>query len=80
VEDFNRLLEHLMTEHMNEPRIRQEVTQILVQLGLIRPDGTPTRRPAATAAMAAVPAEEPGKLWTPESARTGEKKTLWVPD
>ena len=66
-EHFNRLLQHLVAEHMNEPHVRQEVTQLLVQMGVIRPDGTPVRQAAPTV----MPADAPGKLWTPDSAKEG---------
>jgi hypothetical protein len=54
----------------------------MVQLGLVRPDGTPVAPPTAEpegliAATAA--SESGGKIWTPDSARGGEKPALWLP-
>jgi hypothetical protein len=71
------LLQHLMDEHGREPGVRQAVAQVMVAIGAIRPDGTPTR-PAAEPALAA--AAEPGKLWTPDAERpAGQKSSLWLP-
>jgi hypothetical protein len=75
---------HIELTHINEPNIAQMLTQILVQVGLLRPDGTPAvphRHHPEEMAAAAETAAEPGKLWTPDgdSPAAGKGK-LWVPD
>ena len=80
VEHFDRLIKHLMTEHKDEPDVREAVFRLLVDLGLMHPDGRPMHAAQAEAAMPMAAAAEPGKLWTPESVQTGERKALWVPD
>ena len=39
--EADRLLRHLQSEHVNEPGIAQGMFQILVDAGIVRPDGTP---------------------------------------
>jgi hypothetical protein len=59
---------------------------IFMRLGLVGPDGRvriPVAEAAATAPGIVVPGAEaePGKLWTPDSAAAGGKKSaLWVPE
>ncbi len=77
-----QLIRHIENTHINEPNISLILTQILVEVGLLRPDGTPAI-PAAyaqaeTAPSAATPVE-PGKIWTPDSESAGGGK-LWVPE
>jgi hypothetical protein len=82
------LIQTLSTVHRNEPGISQALMQILVQLGIISPDGR-MRAPAGAppAAMAAgmgaeAPAAAAGGVWTPDAPApaTGEKKSgLWLP-
>lgn len=83
--EVSRLLTHLQREHINEPGVAQTLENLLVQVGVLRPDGTlaiPIRPPAETAPSIVVPGQEsgvePGKLWTPDGESGGEKK-LWVP-
>ena len=86
--EVNRLLTQIQRDHMNEPGVAQALTELLVGLGVLRPDGMPAGA-AAGAGMPGGPAagpppqaaQEPGKLWTPggEQGGGGEKK-LWTPD
>ena len=55
---------------------------MLVEVGLLRPDGTPAFGPGTPQpemAAAEQPAAEPGKLWTPDSAEPGSGGKLWTP-
>ena len=66
-----RLIEHLQNHHLNEPGVGEALTRLLMDVGLLRPDGTPAYAPGESEpAMAAAeePAVEPGGLWTPDSA------------
>ncbi len=76
--DAMRLLQHIEAEHIREPGVAEAVTNFLMQIGVLGPDGRP-RMPAGGPAPSAPPAES-NKLWTPESAAsaaTGGK--LWTP-
>jgi Flp pilus assembly protein TadD len=83
-EAAQRIFNRIQTNHIREPGVAQALHSLLVQLGLITPDGRPAaeaaRGPAAPAASVPPPA---GKIWTPGSdapAPVGEKKpNLWVP-
>ena len=78
-----RLIQHLQERHLEEPGVGETLTRMLIQVGLLRPDGTPAVGPgAAPVEMAAEqPAAEPGKLWTPDSAEPGPSGgKLWTPD
>ena len=58
----------------------QALTQMLVNFGLLNPDGTPVAAHGHGAAAVAPPTTEPSKLWTPgsESSGSGGGK-LWTP-
>ena len=77
-EEVERLLRHVEREHLREPGVAEAFADILVRLGILRPDGTlaqpsPEEEPPAASA-------EPGGLWTPDSvAPGGEKSKLWTP-
>jgi hypothetical protein len=74
------IIQVIQAQHMQEPGIEEQFFSLLVQLGIINPDGTP-------ATPAAAPASSPGEIWTPdavssnsEAGQTGDKKpTIWVP-
>jgi hypothetical protein len=77
-----RLIEHLQRRHIEEPGVGEMLTRLLMDVGLLRPDGTPAIGPETqTPAMAEEAAEEPGGLWTPDSGTSdaGGGK-LWTPD
>ena len=90
--DADRLLQHIRSEHIREPGVSQALFQILVDAGIVSPDGRPTAAAAAAAGAAGqeapavvapgAAAPEPGKIWTPGSEPpAGEKKSaLWTPD
>lgn len=95
-EQGQAVLEVLQTRHMEEPGVAEGVINLLVRLGLIRPDGSPAQPmeppPAAGVVVpGAVPGAEPGKLWVPGGSAPpaaapsqqppGQKPSgLWVPD
>jgi hypothetical protein len=82
-----RLIDTLSTVHRNEPGVGQALMMMLVQMGILTPDGRPARGMPGGAAMpaeATAAAPAPGGLWTPGSAAPaaagGEKKSgLWLP-
>jgi hypothetical protein len=81
-----RLMDHIQREHIEEPGVREAFMQMLVQFGVLNPDGSPgpvvTQARQAQAAAGGVtggphaaPAEQPsaaesGKLWTPDAGET----------
>ena len=86
-----QLIDHIQRQHAREPGVAQALVQLLMQTGLVGPDGRLAMGgpPAAGASSQAasplvVPgaAAEPGKLWTPDAPQsTGEKKSsLWLPE
>lgn len=78
--EIQRVLRTLTTKHIREPGVVQAVGSILQELGLIGPDGRLVGAPPAEPALVLPGGEEPGKLWTPESAASGEAKgSLWMP-
>ena len=84
VGECDRLLQQLRANHINEPGVAQALYQLLVEFGIISPDGRPAAKGRAageTVAEAAAP-PEPSKLWTPDApAPASEKKSaLWTPD
>jgi len=90
VADAQRLVVHLQREHMREPGVAEALTQLFVQLGLMRPDGSPVV-PQQAAAQAAttesglvVPGSaagsEPGKIWTPDAGGGAGGGKIILPD
>ena len=39
-----RLIEHIQKQHIEEPGVGETLTQMLIDVGLLRPDGTPADR------------------------------------
>ena len=83
-----QLIDHLQRQHGREPGVAQAMVQLLVQTGLVGPDGR-LNIGAAPAASAASPlvvpgaaAADTGKLWTPDAPQAGgeKKSSLWLPD
>jgi len=74
------IIQVIQAQHMQEPGIGEQFFSLLVQLGIINPDGTP-------AAATASPASSSDGIWTPGSATSetgqdpadGEGSKLWVP-
>ena len=80
--EFGRVLSHIQSSHAREPGVAQALLQILVEAGLVTPDGRAVGRPPDEGAPLVVPGEaaETGKIWTPDSdAGPGKKSALWVP-
>lgn len=78
-----QLIRHIESDHINEPNVSLVLSQILVDAGLLHPDGSPavpSAHPESEMAAAGTNEPEPGKLWTPggESSAGGGK--LWIPD
>jgi hypothetical protein len=84
VQGAMRLVEHLHQQHINEPGVGEALTRMLIDVGLLNPDGTPAfdagmGEPAMAAAEGA--AEPPSGLWTPDSSQPGGSGgKLWTPD
>jgi len=80
VEQAMQLLQHIESRHINERGVAQTMTQMLISVGLLNPDGTPVAVPVHQASAAVgPPAPEPSKLWTPESGSAGSGGKLWTP-
>jgi hypothetical protein len=79
-----RLIQHLQQKHLEEPGVGEALTRMLIEVGLLRPDGTPAFGPGAPPAEVAAAeqsAAEPGKLWTPDSVEPGSGGgKLWTPE
>lgn len=86
-EGASRLLNHIQAQHINEPGVARALTDLLIELGVLRPDGTPAAPPpgAPTADDPSLvtpdeSAAQPGKLWTPDSQKpAGDKPGIWTP-
>lgn len=86
---FRQTIMDIEKDYGSNPAVMARVQQLLMQLGIIRPDGSLRHAPPATAAPteftpAAPPEERSGGLWTPESAATAKTSgdgggKLWVP-
>ena len=61
-----RLIEHIQNRHIEEPGVGETLTRMLIDVGLLRPDGTPAFEPQAGEPTMAAEASEPGGLWTPD--------------
>jgi hypothetical protein len=88
--EADRLMQHIRNDHIREPGVAQTLFQVLVEMGVVRPDGTPTMAPPPSTAAAGlpssgtIPAAEAGKLWTPDGetapAAGGKKSVIWTPE
>ena len=82
VDQAMQLMQHIESRHGDEPGVAQTLTQMLINVGLLNPDGTPVAMPGGRGAAgdAAPPAAaEPSKLWTPGSESAGSGGKLWIP-
>ena len=82
--ECQKLVQTIQTRHMQEPGVAQGLYEILVNYGIISPEGGPAGPGAAAPPpLAAAPTPEPAsKLWTPDAAAAetgGEKSKLWIP-
>ena len=79
-----RLIQHIQDKHIEEPGVGESLTRMLVDVGLLRPDGTPAFGPEgpAPAMPTEAPAAESGGLWTPDGAEPGDSGggKLWTPE
>jgi hypothetical protein len=81
-----RLIEHISREHIREPDVAAALQHMLMEAGVLRPDGA---RPTAAqqAADVAAPsivvpgqeAPEAGRIWTPDGTQPGQEKKIWTP-
>ncbi|QEG00904.1 hypothetical protein Mal15_49800 [Stieleria maiorica] len=88
---FRQTIMEIEKNYGNDPAVMARVQQLLMQLGIIRPDGSLREAPGGPAAAAteftpaAPPEERSGGVWTPDSPETpnpsagGEGSKLWVP-
>jgi hypothetical protein len=84
VQECDRIMQQLRANHMNEPGVAQALYQMLLEFGVITPEGRPAQRRGAgeTVTEAAAPTAAPSKLWTPDAPQpAAEKKSaLWTPE
>ena len=86
------LMQTIEANHIEEPGIREHFYQLLMQLGIINPDGSPAGGPGAPAQPGIIDpsATQAGDVWTPgtqepqtsdqPSASGDDKPGLWIPD
>jgi hypothetical protein len=88
------LVDHLMREHRDEPGVLESLQSLFMEMGLIRPDGSPAAAPPPgatpppTSPGQPAPDEANGKLWTPDGdappppseQEGGGGSKLWTPD
>ncbi|MDO5552862.1 MAG: hypothetical protein Q4G68_03795 [Planctomycetia bacterium] len=84
MQEAQALMQHVMTAHQSEQGVMAELTQLMMDLGLLNPDGTPRAVPGAAAAAPVAPpaAEKPSAgLWTPDApqADNAAPSKLWTP-
>lgn len=85
VEAISRIVKHLQETHGREPGVARAMMEMLIDAGIIRPDGSAAAMPAAGAApgLASSGVAEPapaGQIWTPGNEPGASKKSsLWVP-
>jgi hypothetical protein len=72
----SEIIQVIQAQHMQEPGIAEQLYSLLVQMGILNPDGTPTTAAAAGS----------DGIWTPDGSTTsseqveGDKKSsIWVP-
>jgi hypothetical protein len=80
--DVTEIIRQLQTRHLREPGVSEALYHILVQFGILTPEGQPEAVPET--AEVDEPAPPAAKLWTPGAppAAADEKKPsqIWVPD
>jgi len=83
-DEISRLVQHVQQQHFEEPGVAEAMMRFLVQIGVIRPDGTPTEMPPEPDGSVVVgadqPPAEPEGIWTPDGQESGGGKKLWTPD
>lgn len=82
-EGFRSTLQTLTTKHSNNPRIMAQLQQMLVQLGVLNPDGSMRAAPSQAAQAGAMPAAAPGAPGVgpavPGPGAAAPSSGLWTP-
>jgi tetratricopeptide (TPR) repeat protein len=79
--EVSRLVQRLQTRHFREPGVADALMRFLVQIGAIRPDGSPAGAgPDALGEPGPAQGAEPGKLWVPGGETAGGGGKIWTPD
>ncbi len=85
-EKCNHLVQVIQSRHINEPSVADGLYRLLVDYGVISPDGSPAGGPPVPQQAAALTPAQPeaGGLWTPDGPTTPagnetQKSKLWVP-
>ena len=86
---FNTTLRSISEQYGKRPEVMARVQQLLMSVGILRPDGSIRERPAASPALGgnvgAAPAGSGSALWTPSSGSqpsapaAAASSKLWVP-
>jgi hypothetical protein len=89
VDQMMAVLRHVETDHIQEQGVPETLTHMLVQLGLVRPDGMPAGMPGQGPGPAGPAPTEGGGLWTPDGqsppppsddeGEQGGGSKLWTP-
>jgi len=82
-DEIGRLMGLIHDRHIEEPGVADALTQLLIQVGVLRPDGTPAGgppQPMQEDAAGPTQAEEPGKIWTPDAEPSAAGGKIWTPD
>ena len=87
---FQRTVEHLAREHHNEPETMNALQGMLINLGVLNPDGSPRQMGAGADGLNAAapqqdfaaPPQQSSGLWTPgkDEPASGGGGKLWTPD
>tara|TARA_R110002049_G_scaffold305056_1_gene501002 strand:+ start:46794 stop:48947 length:2154 start_codon:yes stop_codon:yes gene_type:complete len=81
---FQTAMQTLSEKHGNDPEVMAQLQQMLISMGLLRPDGSPRTAPSPAGPPAAGGGEGSG-LWTPDSGPADAPASsegggkLWVP-
>lgn len=78
-----RLIQHIQSKHAEEPGVGEALMQMMVEVGLLRPDGSPafdpnTMAPSMGEGEAAAEPESAG-IWTPDADQSEGSGKLWTP-
>ena len=88
-----QMINHIMTQHRNDPQVMAAMQTLFVQMGLINPDGTPTaytrqqprRAPDPVGSFSAAPppssqVDSPFRPSQEPPQPPGNERKLWIPD
>lgn len=84
---FNTTLRSIAENYSNRPEVMARVQQLLMSVGILRPDGSVRERPGAAPSMsgqASMGAPASSGIWTPDSAGPSQGAApsggkLWIP-